>query len=50
MSVDERVLGDVEQRVLWLATSIVQAANSRPDDGSGLKIGGHQAAARRWRA
>ena len=43
MSVDERVLAEVEQRVLWLATSIVQAANSRPDDGSGLKVGGHQA-------
>lgn len=43
MSVDERVLHEVEQRVLWLATSIVQAANSRPDDGSGLKVGGHQA-------
>ena len=40
---DERVLHEVEQRVLWLATSIVQAANSRPDDASGLKVGGHQA-------
>lgn len=40
---DEQVLQEVEQRVLWLATSIVQAANSRPDDGSGLKVGGHQA-------
>ena len=43
MSVDEKVLHEVEQRVLWLATSIVQAANTRPDDGSGLKVGGHQA-------
>ena len=42
MSVDERVLHEVEQRVLWLATSIVQAANSRPDT-SGIKVGGHQA-------
>jgi pyruvate dehydrogenase E1 component len=40
---DEQALRDVEQQVLWLATSIVQAANSRPDDGSGLKVGGHQA-------
>jgi pyruvate dehydrogenase E1 component len=40
---DERALRDVEQRVLWLATSIVQAANRRPDDGSGIKVGGHQA-------
>jgi pyruvate dehydrogenase E1 component len=43
VSVDERVLQEVQQRVLWLATSIVQAANSRPDDRSGLKVGGHQA-------
>ena len=43
MEVDEQVLQEVEQRVLWLATSIVQAANSRPDDASGLKVGGHQA-------
>ena len=42
MSVDVRVLRQVEQRVLWLATSIVQAANDRPD-GSGVKVGGHQA-------
>jgi pyruvate dehydrogenase E1 component len=40
---DERALRDVEQQVLWLATSIVQAANRRPDDGSGIKVGGHQA-------
>ncbi len=43
MTPDEKVLREVEQRVLWLATSVVQAANSRPDDGSGLKVGGHQA-------
>jgi pyruvate dehydrogenase E1 component len=43
VNVDEKVLHEVEQQVLWLATSIVQAANSRPDDGSGLKVGGHQA-------
>ena len=43
MGVDEQVLKAVEQRLLWLATSIVQAANSRPDDRSGLKVGGHQA-------
>lgn len=40
---DERALIDVEKQVLWLATSIVQAANSRPADGSGIKVGGHQA-------
>ena len=43
MTVDEDVLLAVERRVLWLATSVVQAANSRPDDESGLKVGGHQA-------
>jgi pyruvate dehydrogenase E1 component len=42
VSVDVRVLQEIEQRVLWLATSIVQAANARPDD-SGVKVGGHQA-------
>jgi pyruvate dehydrogenase E1 component len=40
---DEKALRAVEEQVLWLATSIVQAANSRPGDGSGLKVGGHQA-------
>jgi pyruvate dehydrogenase E1 component len=39
---DVRVLHEIEQRVLWLATGIVQAANARPDD-SGVKVGGHQA-------
>src|SRR5205085_3817344 len=40
---DEEALRDVEQRVLWLATSIVHAANAgRPND-SGVKVGGHQA-------
>jgi len=34
----------VEQRVLWLASSIVHHANRlRPNDPSGLKVGGHQA-------
>lgn len=36
-----RLLRDIEQRVLWLATSIVQPANvGRPHD-SGVKVGGH---------
>jgi pyruvate dehydrogenase E1 component len=42
VNADEQVLREVEQRVLWLATSIVQAANARPDT-SGIKVGGHQA-------
>jgi pyruvate dehydrogenase E1 component len=35
-------LHDVERRVLWLATSMVHAANARPNP-SGIKVGGHQA-------
>jgi pyruvate dehydrogenase E1 component len=35
-------LRDVERRVLWLATSMVHAANTRPNP-SGIKVGGHQA-------
>ena len=37
------VLREVEQRVLWLATSIVHAANVRRPNSSGVKVGGHQA-------
>ncbi len=40
--VEESLLREVERRVLWLATSIVQAANRIPDP-SGVKVGGHQA-------
>ena len=36
-------LATVEQRVLWLATSIVHAANARRPNNSGVKVGGHQA-------
>ncbi|HVF06580.1 MAG TPA: pyruvate dehydrogenase [Frankiaceae bacterium] len=35
-------LREVERRVLWLATSMVHAANARPNP-SGVKVGGHQA-------
>jgi pyruvate dehydrogenase E1 component len=35
-------LQEVERRVLWLATSMVHAANTRPNP-SGIKVGGHQA-------
>ncbi len=34
-------LREVERRVLWLATSMVHAANTRPNP-SGIKVGGHQ--------
>ena len=33
----------VEERVLWLATSIVHAANAGRPNTSGIKVGGHQA-------
>jgi pyruvate dehydrogenase E1 component len=35
-------LRDIEQRVLWLAASIVHAANVRRPNDSGVKVGGHQ--------
>lgn len=35
-------LAEIEQRVLWLSTAIIDAANRRGDP-SGLKVGGHQA-------
>jgi pyruvate dehydrogenase E1 component len=40
---DDAILRQVEQRVLWLATSIVHAANSGRPNTSGVKVGGHQA-------
>ena len=43
MTSDDAVLAEVEQRVLWLATSIVHAANARRPNTSGVKVGGHQA-------
>ena len=36
-------LDEIERRVLWLATSIVHAANMRRENTSGVKVGGHQA-------
>ena len=38
---DLRVLREIEQRVLWLATRIVDHANRR--DTAEIKVGGHQA-------
>ena len=37
------VLAEIEQRVLWLSTAIVNHANRVRLSGSGLKVGGHQA-------
>ena len=43
-AVDLRTLEAVQDRVLWLATSIVHHANRvREDAPSGVKVGGHQA-------
>jgi pyruvate dehydrogenase E1 component len=41
--VDLGVLGSVQERVLWLATSIVHHANKVRETESGVKVGGHQA-------
>ncbi|MDQ1727217.1 MAG: pyruvate dehydrogenase component, partial [Frankiaceae bacterium] len=37
------LLQAVEQRVLWIATSIVHHANKVRANTSGVKVGGHQA-------
>lgn len=39
--IDLAALRQIEQRVLWLATRMVDAANNR--DGGEIKVGGHQA-------
>ncbi|MCW2542217.1 MAG: pyruvate dehydrogenase [Frankiales bacterium] len=40
---EDVVLLEIEQRVLWLATSIVDHANRLRPNPDGLKVGGHQA-------
>jgi pyruvate dehydrogenase E1 component len=40
---DLGVLAEIQQRVLWLATRMVDAANHDRDTGDGVKVGGHQA-------
>ncbi|GGO66638.1 transketolase-like TK C-terminal-containing protein [Nonomuraea cavernae] len=40
---DPAVLDEIQRRVLWLATRIVDAANRERDTGDGVKVGGHQA-------
>ncbi|HEY1488922.1 MAG TPA: pyruvate dehydrogenase [Micromonosporaceae bacterium] len=37
------ILGQVEERVLWLSTSMIDHANRVRPNPSGLKVGGHQA-------
>src|SRR5438270_3737633 len=41
--VDLDALKAIEQRVLWLSTRIIDAANHDRDNTEGIKIGGHQA-------
>src|SRR5437868_14555409 len=40
---DLDLLAEIERRVLWLATRIVDAANRERETGDGVKVGGHQA-------
>jgi pyruvate dehydrogenase E1 component len=40
---DLAVLDEIQQRVLWLAVRIVDAANHDRTTGDGVKVGGHQA-------
>jgi pyruvate dehydrogenase E1 component len=40
---DWDALEDVEQRVLWLATRIIDSANHDRANADGIKVGGHQA-------
>lgn len=42
-SVDTDLLKQVAQRVRWLSTAIVDAANNGRPNSSGVKVGGHQA-------
>ncbi|WP_111719743.1 transketolase C-terminal domain-containing protein [Homoserinimonas sp. OAct 916] len=42
-SLDADALDEIAQRVLWLSTAIVDAANRGRDNSSGVKAGGHQA-------
>ena len=41
--VDLAALDQIQRRVLWLATRIVDAANHERDTRDGVKVGGHQA-------
>lgn len=43
MTPDPKILDQIAQRVLWLSTRIVDAANNDRVTGDGVKVGGHQA-------
>lgn len=38
-----QILGELEKKVLWLASWMIHNANHLRDSGDGLKVGGHQA-------
>jgi pyruvate dehydrogenase E1 component len=38
-----KILGELEKKVLWLASWTIHNANHLRDNGDGLKVGGHQA-------
>jgi pyruvate dehydrogenase E1 component len=40
---DLAVLDEIQRRVLWLSTRVVDAANRERQTGDGVKVGGHQA-------
>ncbi|MCT9929877.1 pyruvate dehydrogenase [Planotetraspora sp. A-T 1434] len=40
---DPEILDEIQRRVLWLATRIIDAANHDRDTADGVKVGGHQA-------
>lgn len=42
-SLDDDVLDSIAQRVLWLSTAMIDAANRGRPNASGVKAGGHQA-------
>ena len=42
-AVDYEVLREIEDRLLWLSTAIIDHANRVRPNPSGLKVGGHQA-------
>jgi len=39
---DDEILDEIAQRVLWLATSIIDRANRGRVNPDGVKVGGHQ--------
>ena len=41
-SADEAVLDEIAQRVLWIATAMIDAANRGRENPDGVKVGGHQ--------